>query len=318
MIGVVIALAVATAFSFMNILIRWGVRPGERDNGLRATLIVNVVVFTILLALLTAAGRGVTLSAEGVGAFILAGLFATFLGRYTLFAAIGLIGAARAAAIKNATPLVSVGLAIGFLGEVLSIPSALGMALVMLGLFLLLHEMGMNRGETEQEALVVDAEAGEVHAPGPARPGRRALVLGVATALAAAVAFGTGHAFRKIGIDVLPDPLLGATIGSWVALLTSLGLSALRRELGGFVGVLGSFRRSFWLAGAAGAAGQLCFFSALAFAPLSHVAVVAASETVITVMLAAVLIRKAERVTRMVVLPAILVFGGSALIAIAP
>ena len=317
MIGVFLALVGATAFSFMNILIRLGSRYGTRDNGLRATLIVNVVVFTVLLAVLTAVGRGITLSAEGVGAFALAGLFATFVGRYTLFAAIGRIGAARATAIKNATPLVSVSLAIGFLGEVLSLLAALGMALVMLGLCLLLREVRTHRtaGEGLDEQL---PEAGAARAMRVARPGRHELLAGVAMAGAAALAFGTGHAFRKVGIDVLPDPVLGATIGSWVALVVSLGLSGIRGELGGFVTVVGSFRSSFWLAGAAGAAGQLCFFSALVFAPLSHVAVVAASETVITALLAALLIRHAERVTRQVILPAVLVFGGSALIAIAP
>jgi drug/metabolite transporter (DMT)-like permease len=322
MIGVAIALLGATAFSFMNILIRQGARPGERDNGLRTTLIVNVVVFTILLVGLTVVGRGIVLSAEGVGAFVMAGLFATFIGRYTFFAAIGQIGAARATAIKNATPLVSVGLAIGFLGEVLSLLAALGIVLVMLGLFFLLREARAQHAAAPApdagEPMASDAGERAVEAVRIHAPGGRDLFLGVAMAGAAALAFGAGHAFRKVGMDALPDALLGATIGSWVALLTSLGLSGARRELGSFMEALGSFRPSFWLAGAAGAVGQLCFFSALAFAPLSHVAVVVASETVITVILAAILFRHAERVTHHLLLPAILVFGGSAVIAVAP
>jgi drug/metabolite transporter (DMT)-like permease len=322
MMGVAIALVGATAFSFMSVLIRLGVQPGDRDNGLRATLIVNVAVFSFLLVATFMAGGRIRLSAIGIGAFVMAGLCATFFGRYALFAAIGHIGAARATAIKNATPLVSVGLAIAFLGEVLSLLAALGIVLVMLGIGLLVREVLMQHADaTAPDGLdqitsttgARPAEVGQITSSG-----RRGLLLGVAMAGAAAIAFGSGHAFRQVGIDALSDSLLGATIGSWVALIISLGLSGARHELGGFVGVVGSFRPAVWLAGAAGAVGQLCFFSALAVAPLSHVAVVAASETVITVMLAARVMRHAERVTARLILPAVLVFGGSAIIAVAP
>lgn len=133
----------------MNILIKKGVRPGETADGVRTTLIVNVIIFT-LLVVVQPAGRFDSLSTNGVAAFVLAGLLATFLGRYTLFAAIRRLGAARAAAIKNATPLISVGLAVGLLGEVLSILAVLGIASVVLGLLLLVREVHLRTSGVSQ------------------------------------------------------------------------------------------------------------------------------------------------------------------------
>jgi drug/metabolite transporter (DMT)-like permease len=84
---------------------------------------------------------------------------------------------------------------------------------------------------------------------------------------------------------------------------------AIRSERPGRAWILG--------AGVAGTAGQLSFFAALAFAPVSHVSVVAGSETVLTVILAAILAGRLEAITSRVVVPAILVFAGTAMIGVA-
>ncbi len=332
--GVVLALLGALAFSFMNVFIRNGVRPDDRDDGVLTTMLVNAAMLSSLLAwVVLTAGIG-QFSAEAFVWFVVAGLSSTFLGRQTLFGGIRLIGAARAAAIKNATPLVTLIIALTFLGERLTLLAGGGIAMIMVGLFALIAESVQgSRDPSGDDPVETGVQAGTLAEAGLwewtrdladrtmatiAEPSRRRVLLGVGLGILAALFFGSGHAFRKVGMDLLPDALLGATIGTWTATISYLLVAAVRRRT---VAVLRSAitlaRPYVWAAGIAGTVGQLSFFAALAFAPVSYVSVVAGSETVITVVLAALLAGRIEAITHRVVLPAGLVFAGTALIALA-
>lgn len=336
--GVLLALTGALAFSFMNVFVRNGARPDDPDTGVLTTLVINVLAFGVLLVAWWAVTGLPGLRPDGVAWFVLAGLCSTFLGRQSLFGAIRLIGAARGAAIKNATPLVTVVIALTILGERLTLAAAAGVALVMIGVFALIAESlaGAGRGlgaaspddpigaAVESEALAetglvartrgfADRTVAMVRAPS-----RRGVLLGAGLAIVAAVAFGAGHALRKLGMDVMPNALLGAMIGSTTALVTYGAAAAVRGELALETRrSLTTVRPWFWAAGVAGTVGQLSFFAALAFAPVAHVSVVSGSETVLTVIIAAVLAGRLEAITSRVVVPAILVFAGTALIAVA-
>jgi uncharacterized membrane protein len=138
--GVLLALLGAFAFALMNVFVRNGVRQSDGNTGVLTTMLVNVAIYAVLLAAVIATRGDVRLEAGAVAWFVLAGISATLFGRQTLFGAIRLIGAARGAAIKNATPLVAVGIAILVLGERLTPLAALGIALIIGGLVLLIAE----------------------------------------------------------------------------------------------------------------------------------------------------------------------------------
>lgn len=336
--GVLLALTGALGFSFMNVFIRNGVRAGDRDNGVLTTMLINVAFFAVAGAVVLATGSGPSFSAEGIGWFVASGIAATFLGRLTLFGGIRHIGAARAVAIKSATPLVTVILALAFLGERLRLVDGAGVALILIGLFALIVEAlrsppqalggaadpdpietafesegladaglwDRTRGFAERAVAIITA------------PSRRRVVLGVTLGLLAALSFGSGHVLRKLGMDAMPDAILGSFIGSTTALVSYLATETVRGDLGPVLRSAVTSRRPwFWAAGVAGTIGQLCFFAALAFAPVSHVSVVAGSETVLTVFLAALLAGRLEAITSRVVVPAVLVFAGAALIGLA-
>lgn len=330
--GVLLALVGAAAFAVMNVAIRKGVRPGDRDNGVLTTVVINVVVFSLLIAIL-AATRGLpTLTWPGVGAFVAAGLASTFIGRTTLFAGIRRAGAVRAAAVKNATPLITLVIALVLLGERLTPPAAVGIVLVLLGVALVVRESlerssrdDLSTDATNPARLGLEteafADAGSEESPptggtdvADGRPSR-AMLVGLGLAGIAAVSFGTGHALRKVGMDILPDAALGATIGSWSALAAYTASAAVRGELGRMRSSIGAWKPYFWLAGIGGGVGQIAFFAALNFAPVAHVSVVAASETILTVAFAG-LVARAEHITRQLVIPATLVCIGVAAIAL--
>jgi len=334
--GVLLAFVGALAFSFMNVFVRRAAKPGDADSGVLTTMLINLAAYVLLLGGVWLAGGVRPLNAGGVAWFVAAGFSATFLGRQTLFGGIRLLGAARAAAIKNATPLVTLAIALLILGERLSPLAGAGVLLVLAGLAALVLESLQHATRPPVDGRddpLADALSGEALAEAGLRertrlladrtvamlsePSRRALLFGVVLSAIAALAFGTGHAFRKLGMDLLPDAILGATIGTTTALLAFLLAAAVRGQAADALrSAVRAHRPYIWAAGVAGTIGQLSFFIALAFAPVSHVSVVAGSETVLTVILAALIARRVEVITRRVVIPAGFVFAGTALIAV--
>jgi drug/metabolite transporter (DMT)-like permease len=331
-IGVLLALLGATAFSVMNVAVRKGVRPGDADNGVLTSVVVNVLLFTGVVGILAALDGPPRLSAAGIIAFLCAGFCSTFLGRLTLFGGIRRIGAVRATAIKNGTPLVALILAVTVLGEQVTPLGWLGIGLILLGIALVVREsmersqrtdLGTDRVHPATEALQAEAlaEGGEVEGleAVPRRPtalARRAMLLGVGLALVAAVSFGLGQMLRKVGMDILPDAAIGAAVGSWSALITSTLVALVRGELGLGLARVRRWRPYFWLAGIGGGIGQLSSFAALQYAPLAHVSVVAGSETILTVLFSGLLVRRSEHITRALVIPAALVSLGVVMIAL--
>jgi drug/metabolite transporter (DMT)-like permease len=332
--GVLLALLGALAFSLMNVFVRNGVRMSDGDTGILTTMLINVAIYAVLVTAALAAGGFGPLDPAGVGWFVLAGLAATFVGRHALFGAISHIGAARGAAIKNATPLVAVGLAVFVLGEQLTAVAVFGIALIIVALVLLIAEsVTRSDGDATDDRALAVAEALESEAVAETgwwdrtrtaadrtvaairSPARHVLVFGVVLGVLAAFAFGTGHVFRKLGMDILPNALVGAAIGSTTALTAYLLTSAVRGRAGGELRSSFTSRRPWiWGAGVAGTGGQVSFFAALAFAPVSYVSAVSGSETILTVMCAAALARRPEAITMRVIVPAILMLAGTALI----
>jgi drug/metabolite transporter (DMT)-like permease len=70
------------------------------------------------------------------------------------------------------------------------------------------------------------------------------------------------------------------------------------------------------LAGALSALGLLTFFAALTFAPLAQVAVIAASETILTLLLTSIFLRRTERFSLRLLVPAGCIFAGAVVIAV--
>lgn len=293
------------------------------------TTISNVAILSSIFAVLGLGGRLPAWNTAGFLWFAGSGLLTSFLGRSTLFSSIGLIGSSRAAAIKNTAPVFTVAVAVLFLSERLSPAATLGVGLAGLGLFLLVYEAfrnpgsdreqrdkdeGAARAAPDRETIVEDAAptfklSGSVLAS--------AVVVGTLIAVCSAVFFGLGQGVRKVGLEYMPDAFVGATIASWTALLSYLGTSVSRgRAATVFRASFASFRPYFWLAGLTTTMGQLGFFAAITFIPVAHVSVIAASETLLTIFLAALLIGRAERISRRIMVAALLVFAGGAVTAL--
>jgi drug/metabolite transporter (DMT)-like permease len=89
------------------------------------------------------------INGQGLWLMLAIGLIATVAPAYCISTGIGLIGPERTAIIGNVSPLVTVGLSIGVLGEAFTPWHAAGTAMVLLGVWLFGRKSKPKRAEVE-------------------------------------------------------------------------------------------------------------------------------------------------------------------------
>jgi drug/metabolite transporter (DMT)-like permease len=275
---------------------------------------VNIVAFTATFAVVGTSGGLLELRADATLVFMSIGLTGGFLGRTFLFAGIARIGVVRASALKNATPIVTLLMAVVLIGERFTLLGIVGIALILAAVFAVVRESLVGY---RMPAAAVSRPAGTIQGFGAVgRLDRQPIVAGVVLSGLSAVSFGASNALSKVGMNIVPDAIQAGFFAAWAGFGAYLLLAAFRRDLGAAARAMVALRPWFWLAGAFGTFGQLSFFAALHFAPVGAVTVVAASEVVLTTMLGGLLVQRFEQVTRRIAIPAAMVFAGAALIAI--
>lgn len=318
--GMLLGALTALSYSMVAIFVRRGVRAGEAENGVLIGLICNVMLLGTVAAWRWLGGVRVDATTQGIIGFVAAGLLTVWLARAAHYGGIRHIGPGRASAIKNLNPFVTVTLAFLFLGERFPLQAGVGATIALGGYALLVHE----RLRTSTAPVAVPAGGAGPQSPAgtstlrlPTRL-RSSIVVGYLAASGAALFFGAGQTVRKWGIEGMPDPYVGAFVSAAAGLTAYL---LVVRARGRFRATLGSSlttgRRHFWYAGVASSVGQLSFFVAITFAPVSQVSIVAASDTILTVLLGALLYRETERTSRQLVTAAVAVFTGAVVLALA-
>src|SRR5919199_2033506 len=190
--------------------------------------------------------------------FILGGLFGAGIGRGWLFGAIRQIGASRATAIKNSSPLFSTLLAVLVLGESVSSLHWAAVVTIIVGLAL----VGWRASSREKAHL----------------QGR-----GVLMALGAAASYGVRPLFLKFGLEAADLPLTAALVGA-IAAISPYAFTLARRG-GVSLGVRGTPARTVWffvIAGLLQGLGFLALTFALAEARVSVVYPITAAAPIVT------------------------------------
>lgn len=330
MIGSSLAFLGAVGYAMGNIWVKKGVRLGPSDNGVLASLIVNVVVMTPSLIVMAIVFGLPRMAAPGILWFAAAGLITNFLSRTFLFAAIRHGGASRAGSIVQLQPVFTIAVAMAFLDERLSSQRAFGSLVALAGLGLFIHSGLSSSGSGDTIAVtggegvgdmgatvLVPVEGRAVTAPVPPSAGIRTAMFGIMLAVLAAAGFGIGHVVRKKGLSFIPNALVGATVGSWIGLCAHVTTTLVRNGWFTAASRSANFGTSFLLGGLGVTVGQLSVFGALTTAPASTVAVILSLQGVLTVLLGAWLLRQTEVVTPQVAIAAGVIFVGSALLATA-
>ncbi|RXT07223.1 DMT family transporter [Ammoniphilus sp. CFH 90114] len=290
--GVLLSFFSALSFSANYVAVRRGVRERPERDAVIITNLINFIILGIISFIILMTMKPVEWSWLGLLFFALAGLFTSFLGRLALFGGIRRIGSARAVAVKNASPMVTIILAILIIQEDITLLPSLGILLIIIGLSFMIHQ-DWKKGEGNQE-------------PQTNR-------IGILIALCAMFGFGLGQTFRKLGVVHMNE----AIIGAWLGVATSLLLSFLMEIVRGSGKQLPSYfnpknwNRYFFLAGVFSSLALIFFFSALRSIPIAYVSAISALEPILTVAITALFLKTdANKLTRkFYVTLGIIVFG---------
>jgi drug/metabolite transporter (DMT)-like permease len=280
MLGVSLALLSAVLFGATSVAMGFAVRRGGDPEA--GAVITSLAGFLICGA--------VSLSENWQGSvwpFFLIGLVAPGGSQLLFTFSVRDAGPARTSVIVGAAPLVSVSIALIFLGEPLQAALAVGAILIVAG------------------GLTIAAEG--------TRP-EHIKAIGVVFALLATVLFATRDALvRWLATSSTVPSLLGATCSLLSStVLLSVYLAVARRSEASATFVRGL--RPWGPAAILWGASYVALFEAFYHARVSVVSPLVATESLFGVVLAMLLLRHSERVGRHVLAGAILIVAGGALI----
>ncbi|MCK0537243.1 DMT family transporter [Alcanivorax quisquiliarum] len=272
---IVMALLSALMFAFTFLFVRIGVKTATTTTALWITLFVNVVFLWSLSLLI----YGVQFQDWWQWRyFFLSGVFAPLLGRMFQFQGMARLGANITTPLTLTHPVISVLLAIAFLGEQITWLGFTGAMLVVIG------------------SVVVGSEGGQQQTSSLNSVSRVYLLL----PMAASLCYGVSVVFRKMGIDLGTDAITAAAVtctSSWLfasAYVLATGqprkIRCTRRELKFFV-----------LAGIFSALGPMLLYLSLQHEGLVVIAPIAATTPLFVLLASWVFLRADELFSRKVV-----------------
>ncbi len=304
-----VALAVLSALSYGSgqFLTQVGLRHGR----VRApqAILINLTAATLLLAVALAVAWAVypvDLRWSGVIYFAVAGLLGPFAGRSLNFLAIQRVGATRTASLGMSESLFAAALAWMILGQTLSALTLVGVVVLVVGMGLFVNETGRT---FRQVGAPLPVEGGGVAIDTSLPTGTTAV--GTAIGLASGFLFSIAGIMRQLGIDLVPSAVLGAAVGTFVALLVTLINVVRARQLRDVLRVEAREAVPLAMSGVLASAGMVCFFLALQLG--GELAVSSALKNLtplFTFALAALFLAHVERITaRVGLLVAVVVAG---------
>ena len=216
------------------------------------------------------------------------GLLHPWLSRYMAYEANRRVGATISSTFDANSPLFTAALAMIFLGERLTAALAFGTLMTVVGMLWIYWNRAVAASIMRAAALL---------------------------ALGAVILRSVLNIVGKVGLELMPNPVMGAFATYGVSLLCALGFHRLRAR-GRAIPILRGGAGWFVLVGVLTSIGTFCFFSALLRGQVVVVAPILASYPLFT-MLAAKLIGT-ERLARRAMAGVVIVVAGVAVVSMAP
>lgn len=292
MLGVLVAVISSICFGANSVFARRGTALARPRIGVLITLIMGPPTFLIVAVAFGQLGRLGEFTLLSLLALAVAGVIHFVLGRSLNYNTVSLLGASRASILANASPLMSVGLAVLLLREEITANILVGAALTVLGPILIGQSSGGSQQPLEMRAL------------------RRGMLMG----LAAALCYGISPLLIKFALRQASLPLAGSLV-SYIAAFAVLGSTLLhpsvRHDL-----VHSPTKGLLWYAAAGMAVNmaQLFRYVALSIAPVSLVAPLIQLSTLFTLFLSFGMNRRIEALDKFTVSGAVLVVVGAVIL----
>ena len=190
--AIVLALFSSLLISGTTIIMKKGI---ERSNPTSAMLVVTLVGTLLLLVISLPHIQLDHLKSRAFPFFILAGIFSPALVRWLYFISLDRIGPSMSSSILSTGPAITAIFATVFLKEKLTIGVGLGIILIIVGIITFERDIHSNGKMTVRN--------------------KRDLIF----ALLASIFVGLAIVIRKMGLNILDEPLFGVTVGFITSLL---------------------------------------------------------------------------------------------------
>ena len=259
---------------------------GMKDTGPDTANLILTGAQTVVLTLMLL-GDIPPMNFAGLLWFALSGVLGSFIGRILTFQSYKAIGVSTTSTIVGTSPLVVTILVILFLGEPSSVQVFIGSLLVVGGIALI-----------------------------NMKDGRLSLTLGsIKLPMGASIMFAVSNILRKMGTDLIPHGVLGAQFSTLAGLAAGLV----------YMGVRGTLTKikidrdnGSWLVGAGviNAVAWVALTSAISMGRVSVMTAIVYSYPLFSVLLARLLLRDSESLTRFTVAGCVLIVFGVVLVSI--
>lgn len=289
MISIVLALISALTYGLGAVLAR---KRLDESNFISVSLTITVIGNTILwpLALLFTNLRTVNL--EGVLFFVIAGILAPGITRLLYYKGMEFVGVSINASILAINPMFSSILAVLLLGEILAPENWIGIMCIVVGVVFV-------------ERRISKPEAGR----------KRVLDRGIVFPLVATLTLAFSVIFRKHGLNIYNEPLLGVAIGYFSSLLLYLPLtiSFHTTQRSRFSG---EDFRLFWKAGTCASLGWVSAFYALSYDRVSIVAPLMEATPLFILLFAYLYLKELEHISFKLIIGTLLIVIGAMLVSV--
>jgi uncharacterized membrane protein len=287
--AIALALLASLLISGTTIIMKKGI---ERTNPTSAMLVVTLSGTLVLLAISLPLVQFAHLKSKAFLLFILAGVLSPALVRWLYFISLDRIGPSMSSSIVSTGPAFTAIIAAVFLNEKLTVSVSLGILLIIGGIITFERDIG---------------------ASGKFAVGHKKDLI---FALLSAILVGLAIVIRKMGLNILDEPLFGVTVGFTTSLVFYAMLCLVFKSMRAEISL--NLKNTLYLSGAGVflTAGWLTLFYALSYGDAIIVAPLASLHPVMVLGWSYLFFKDMEKITFKTVVGIITVLVGVVLIAL--
>jgi len=283
------AITSAFLYGLTNVMAKTGMRASNTSAAVFISLLVSFFSVLIFSLFYTSFNQYLTKAAFF---FLTAGIIGPFIGRILLFKGIDRVGAAISSTLYEDKPLFSVVGAMILLGERLTPTIGLGVCLMLAGTIIVSFER--SGGQIEKKWKKID----------------------LLIPMAAGACYGISQVFRKMGLNISPNPVVGVMVQNVGAIVFMPLLVLPGKSQKGAISRSTRVWVLFLFVGLLQVVAQWCLFKALNLGSVVIVSPLSSLSTFFVLILTVLFLRKLERVTWKIVLGAVLMVGATVILTV--
>lgn len=307
MTGELLALAAMTMFASNILITKAASARLDVGIGFVISIVVNLAFATLVFAVeLALRPEPLRWDALGVAMFMLAGVSATYLGRWFFFEAIARLGSARASLFHVSSPAFTAVIAWLALGEALGFATVLAIAATILGLLLITVPVGVLRFSA--------APAGSAAAAAFGRGWRAIARSGLLIGSGATIAYSVGNVLRGASVRQWNEPVAGAMLGAAAALALQLLIGSRRGTIDALRAADRRGVRLYAIGGVLTISAQMCMIASMRYIPVAIATVITLCTPLVVMPFSYLVMRNEERIGLRTLAGAALTMAGMAIV----